>query len=171
MTRASGPTGLAVIAAAFAACAPSLATMQPAHVAPKGHFQATAGLEVGIPTGAIVRAIDAGKTLSDAAAQGSLTADQERQVFEAGVNVLASPPSAGPHLALAYTPVERFEIGVRYAGDGWRVGTRYQTPGQSGAPFDLPVGAGLSPSAYAFRVGDIFPTRKVDVFPRGPVDV
>ena len=171
MTRASGPTGLAVIAAAFAACAPSLATMQPAHVAPKGHFQATAGLEVGIPTGAIVRAIDAGKTLSDAAAQGSLTADQERQAFEAGVNVLASPPSAGPHLALAYTPVERFEIGVRYAGDGWRVGTRYQILRHDEAPFDLTVGAGLSRSAYAIPVGDIIPILQVDDFTRWTVDV
>src|ERR1022692_2028980 len=104
MTRASGPTGLAVIAAAFAACAPSLATMQPAHVAPKGHFQATAGLEVGIPTGAIVRAIDAGKTLLGAAGQGNPAGRPGGAGFEAGVNVLASPPSAGPHLALAYTP-------------------------------------------------------------------
>ena len=50
-----------------AGCAPSLATMQPAHVAPKGHVQATAALEVGIPTGTIGTIIDTGKKLSDIA--------------------------------------------------------------------------------------------------------
>ena len=52
-----------------AGCAPSLATMQPAHVAPKGHVQATAALEVGIPTGTIGTIIDTGKPLSDLAQQ------------------------------------------------------------------------------------------------------
>ena len=59
-------------------CAPSLATMQPAHVAPKGHMQATAGFEVGIPTGTIVSLIDTGKTLSDYARQNmGLTPEQD----------------------------------------------------------------------------------------------
>ena len=168
-----GPIGLVAIAAAVAsvACAPSLATMQPAHVAPKGHFQATAALEVGIPTGALASAIDAGKTLSDAASQGSLTGDQERQVFEAGVNVLASPPSVGPNLALAYTPLDRFEVGVRYAGTAWRVGARYQLLRHEEAPLDLTVGAGLSRSAFAIPVGDFIPILEVDDFTRWTVDV
>jgi len=154
-----------------AGCAPSLATMQPAHVAPKGHFEATAALEVGIPTGAIISTIDAGRTLSNAARQSNLTAEQERQVFDAGVNVLASPPSAGPHLALAYTLLDRFEIGARYAGDGWRLGARYQILRHEEAPFDLTVGAGLSRSAFAVPVGDFIPILKVDDFTRWTIDV
>jgi len=168
-TRRALPILLAAVLAAD--CAPSLATMQPAHVAPQGHFEATAALEVGIPTGVIVRTIDAGKTLSDAAAQGSLTADQERRVFEAGVNVFVNPPSVGPHLALAYTVVDRLEIGVRYAGDGWRVGTRYQLLRHQEAPVDLTVGVGLARSSFAIPVGDFIPVLQVDDFTRWTVDV
>ena len=164
-------TLVALLALAVAACAPSLATMQPAHVAPKGHFQVTAALEVGIPTGTLASAIDTGKTLSDAAASGSLTADQERRVFEAGLNVLASPPSFGPNLALAYTPVDRFEVGVRYAGSGWRLGARYQLLRHEQAPVDLTVGAGLSRSAYAIPLGDFIPILEIDDFTRWTVDV
>ncbi len=161
-----------VLAAILAGgCAPSLATMQPAHVAPKGHFEATAALEIGIPTGAIVRTIDAGKALSAAASQGSLTADQERRVFEAGVNVLAAPPSAGPHLALAYTAADRLEIGIRYAGDGWRAGTRYQILRHQEAPLDLTVGVGLARSVFSIPVGDFIPILGVDDFTRWTVDV
>ena len=154
-----------------AGCAPSLATMQPAHVAPKGHFEVTAALEVGIPTGAIVRTIDAGKTLSDAAAQGSLTADQERRVFDAGVNVLATPPSVGPHLALAYSAADNLEIGLRYAGDGWRAGTRYQILRHQEAPMDLTVGVGLARSVFAIPLADFIPILEVDDFTRWTVDV
>jgi hypothetical protein len=162
-------TVLAVILAE--GCAPSLATMQPAHVAPKGHFEATAALELGIPTGAIVRTIDAGKALSDAAARGSLTGDQERRVFEAGVNVLASPPSAGPHLALAYTAAERLEVSVRYAGEGWRAGTRYQILRHQEAPLDLTVGIGLARSAFSIPLVNFIPILEVDDFTRWTVDV
>ena len=49
-----------------AGCAPSLSTMQPAHIAPKGHVQATAGIEVSAPTATFTRVIDAGKALSQA---------------------------------------------------------------------------------------------------------
>jgi hypothetical protein len=165
-------TRLAPWAALLAAgCAPSLATMQPAHVAPKGHFEATAALEVGIPTGAIVQTIDAGKTLSDAAAEGSLTAEQERRVFEAGVNLLASPPSFGPHLALAYTPVDNFEIGVRYAGDSWRAGIRCQALRHEEAPADLTVGIGLARSGYTIPVSDFVPILQVEDFTRWTVDL
>jgi hypothetical protein len=154
-----------------AGCAPSLATMQPAHVAPRGHFEATAALEIGIPTGAIVRTIDAGKTLSEAAEQGNLTVDQERRVFEAGVIVLATPPSVGPHLALAYTAADHLEIGVRYAGDGWRVGTRYQLLRHQEAPVDLTVGVGLARSVFAIPVADFIPILGADDFTRWTVDV
>jgi len=161
-----------VLAALLAGgCAPSLATMQPAHVAPKGHFEATAALEIGIPTGAIVSTIDAGRALSDAAVHGGLTADQERRVFEAGINVLATPPSVGPHVALAYTVADRLEIGVRYAGDGWRAGTRYQILRRQEAPFDLTVGVGLARSVFSIPLADFIPILEVNDFTRWTVDV
>ena len=91
--------------------------MQPAHVAPKGHVQATAGFEISAPTGTISRVIDTGKTLSDVARMNmNLTPEQERQVFEAGVNVVVVPPSFGYHLAANYTVLDNWEVGLRYAG-------------------------------------------------------
>ena len=169
--RVRGTRSIVLAALLAAGCAPSLATMQPAHVAPKGHFEATAALEVGIPTGAIVSTIDAGRALSDAAVHGSLTADQERRVFEAGINVLVTPPSAGPHVALAYSVAERLEIGVRYAGDGWRAGTRYQILRHQEAPLDLTVGIGLARSAFSIPLADFIPILELDDFTRWTVDV
>src|SRR6187399_2246564 len=95
-----------------AGCAPSLSTMQPAHVAPKGHVQAAAGFEISAPTGTISRVIDTGKTLSDM----NLTPEQKQQVFEAGVNVVVVPPSLGYHFAANYTVLDNWEVGLRYAG-------------------------------------------------------
>jgi len=80
----SRPTWIVVLALA-GGCAPSLATMQPAHVAPKGHMQVTTAFEVGIPTGTIGSIIDTGKTISDIAQRdGMITPEQERQL--AGVH-------------------------------------------------------------------------------------
>src|SRR3954469_367338 len=155
-----------------AGCAPSLATMQPAHVAPKGHVQATAALEVGIPTGTIGTIIDTGKTLSDVAQQQmSLTPEQERQLFDSGVTVVVSPPSVGYHLAAYYSPLDRFEVGVRYAGGGWRVGARYQLLRHETDPFDLTIGGGFSHSSYEIPLASYIPVLAVDDFTRWTVEL
>ena len=87
----------AVAGLALAGCAPSLATMQPAHVGPKGSIQVTAAAEVAIPPGAIVDAIDAGETISDRAINGEPISDVDRErLFTAAINLIASPPSFGP---------------------------------------------------------------------------
>jgi hypothetical protein len=165
-------TAALVLVASAAGCAPSLATMQPAHVAPKGHMQVTAGFEVGIPTGTIGTIIDTGKTLSDAASrQMSLTPQQERQLFDSGVTVVVSPPAVGYHFAAYYTPIDRFEVGVRYAGAGWRAGARYQLLRHETAPFDMTVGAGVSRSAYEIPLASYIPVLEVDDFTRWTVDV
>ena len=92
-------------------------------------------------------------------------------MFEAGINVFATPPSVGPHLALAYTAAERCEIGMRYAGDGWRAGSRYQILRHQEAPFDLTVGVGLARSVFGVPLGDLIPILAVDDFTRWTVDV
>jgi hypothetical protein len=164
---------LAVLALALGSgCAPSLATMQPAHVAPKGHMQATAAFEVGIPTGTIVSLIDTGKTLSDYARQNmGLTPEQERQLFDAGVTTVVSPPAVGYHFAFYYTPIDRLELGIRYAGAGWRVGARYQLLKHETDPFDMTIGAGISRSAYEIPLASYIPILEVDDFTRYTVDV
>ena len=116
----SRPTWIVVLALA-GGCAPSLATMQPAHVAPKGHMQVTTAFEVGIPTGTIGSIIDTGKTISDIAQRdGMITPEQERQLFDSGVTVAVSPPAFGYHFAAYYVPIDRLEVGLRYAGAGFR---------------------------------------------------
>jgi hypothetical protein len=141
--------------------------MQPAHVAPKGHFQATAAVEIGIPTGTISRAIDAGTSLSnDAKNSQSITPAQERQVFDAGVNFVASPPSANTHFAINYTALNNWEVGIRYAAGGWRVGSRYQFLHREDGPFDMTVGAGVSRIATAIPIVSVIPLLDVDDFTR-----
>jgi hypothetical protein len=153
-------------------CAPSLATMQPAHVAPQGKMQATAGFEVGIPTGTIISLIDTGKTLSDYARQNmGLSPAQERQLFDAGVTTVVSPPAVGYHFAFSYTVIDRLELGIRYAGAGWRFGARYQLLRRETDPFDMTIGAGIARSAYEIPLADYIPVLEVDDFTRYTVDV
>jgi hypothetical protein len=155
-----------------AGCAPSLATMQPAHVAPKGHMQATAAFEVGIPTGTIGTLIDSGKTVSDIVQQNmSATPEQERQLFDSGVIVAASPPAVGYHFAAAYTPLDRLEVALRWAGGGWRAGARYQLMKHETDPLDMTVGAGVSRSAYEIPLASYIPVLEVEDFTRWTVDV
>lgn len=146
--------------------------MQPAHVAPAGHMQATAGFEISAPTGTITRVIDTGKTLSDAARMNmNLTPEQEQQVFEAGVNVVVVPPSLGYHFAAAYTLVDRLEVGLRYAGGGWRFGTRYQVLRHEDGPLDLTIGAGVARAAFEIPLASYIPILEVDDFTRWTFDV
>lgn len=146
--------------------------MQPAHVAPKGHFQATAALEIGAPTGTIIKIIDTGKTLSDDVRNGMMiTAAQEFQIFEAGVNVAASPPSVGYHIALAYTVLDNWEIGLRNAAGGWRLGTRYQFLRHETGPLDMVLGAGIARAATEIPLGDYIPVLEMDDFTRYTGDV
>jgi len=156
----------------LAACAPSLATMQPAHVAPKGHVQATAALEVGIPTGTISKVVDAGKTLAEAAQSGmALTGDQQRQVSEAGVNLVASPPSFGQHFMIAYTLIDKLELNLRLAGGGWRGGARYQLLSHETGPLDFTVGIGVARSSVEIPLEKVIPILAIDDFTRTTVDL
>ena len=54
-----------------------------------------------------------------------------------------SPPSVGYHFAAYYSPIDRFELGLRYAGGGWRGGARYQLLRHETDPFDMTIGARL----------------------------
>ena len=153
-------------------CAPSLATMQPAHVGPKGTVQFAAAMEIGVPTGTIIETIDTGKTLSSRALNGqTLTNEDREQLFRAGINWLGSPPQLGPHFAANYAPIDRFEVGLRYAGQGWRVGSRYQFLRHQDGPFDLVVGVGVARSTYTIPLSDVIPVLNVDDFTRWTFDV
>jgi len=150
----------------------SLSTMQPAHVAPKGHVQATAGIEVSAPTGTFTRVIDAGKALSAAAERdGTLTPEEKQRVFEAGVNVVVVPPSFGYIFAANYTVLDNWEIGLRNAAGGWRLGSRYQFLHHETGPLDLTLGAGIARAATEIPLGDYIPILEIEDFTRYTVDV
>ena len=155
----------------LAGCGPSLATLQPAHVAPRGHIQVAAGMEVGIPTGTVGKVVDAARTLADTAQTQQITDDQKLQLFDAGVNLLASPPSAQPLFSIAYTIVDRTEIGLRYAGAGWRLGARYQPMRHEEGPFDLVLGLGVAQAATPVPVDKVLPVVEASDFTRTSLDL
>jgi hypothetical protein len=163
---------IVLLALAASGCAPSLATMQPARVGPKGSVQVTAAMEVAIPTGTISRTLDVAQAISVRAANGDPISDADRQqLFTAAINVIASPPSLSPLFAVAYAVSDRFEVGLRYAGQGWRLGGRYQPLRHEDGPFDLVVGLGVARSAYKIPIAELIPVVEVDDFTRWTFDV
>jgi hypothetical protein len=162
---------VAMTGAVGSGCAPSLATLQPAHVAPRGHFQVTAGVEFGLPSGSVDDVVESGKRLVTAAQSGAITDEQKWELFDAVANLVASPPSASQHLAIAYTFIDRAEASLRYVGGGFRLGGRYQLLRHEEAPLDLVVGLGVARSTTPIPLGDVLPVLKIDDFTRWTVDV
>lgn len=162
--------GLALLAAA---CAPSLSTLQPAHVAAPGHVQVALGTDVAVSTGTIGDVIDVGRTLSKAAADGrALTNEEQLRIFDAGVTLAALPPLVAPHFAIAYVPVERFEANLRWAGEGFRLGGRYQILDRRiGDRVDLTAGLGVGRSVVEIPLADEIPLIDADDLTRMTVDV
>jgi hypothetical protein len=152
-------------------CATSLSTFQPAHVAPKGHAQAEAGIDVSVPLGTIVRVVDAGKSLVKTAKDGTnLTEAQQRQLLEAGVNLALNPPASNVHAGLAYTPIERLELRLRYMSGAWRAGVRWQVLRQAEDGADLTVGLGLQRFAYEYPVDKVLDVVALEDFTRWTLD-
>jgi hypothetical protein len=130
------------------------------------------GLEVGVPIGTLPALISVGRGLAQQGQRGDTLTDAQRwQVFDAGVNLLLEGATVGADLALTYTPLDRFEVGLRYAGGAWRVGTRYQLLDHLSAPFDLTVGVGLSRFAYQLPLSDEVPGLSIDDFSRWQLDL
>jgi hypothetical protein len=163
-------TWITLVLAGGAGCAPSLSTFQPAHVAPKGQLAAAVGIEGGVPVGAFTDLVNTGKTLASRDPT-TLSDDDKWKIFDAGVNLVLEAPSVGPHLALSYTPIDRFEVGLRYAGSAYRAGARYQILDHVRGPVDLTVGLGISRFSYEFPLSDQIPVLKLDDFSRWQVDV
>lgn len=161
--------GLAL--ASICGCAPSLAGLRPAEVAPRGHVQAVAGVEVGIPTGTVASIVDASRDLARAAATRRLTDAEKLQLFEAAASFVSSPPSIGPHLSAAYSVRDEVEVNVQYAGGAWRLGGRFQAVERKTGPFDLVAGLGVSHSGQIVSLGDVLPVVHVDGVQRWTVDL
>lgn len=162
-----------ILCCTLTGCAPSLATLQPARVAPKGSLTVAAGVEMGFPTGRIVDVVDTGKTIAKSCANQTcqLTDDQKRQIFDAGVNLASNPPSVGQHLAVNYSIADDTELGLRWAGQNWRVGGRRQLLHHADAPFDLVAGLGVARGTTSIPLGDVLPVLTIDDFTRWTFDL
>jgi hypothetical protein len=172
ITRASSIwTAAAVALFGAEGCAPSLSTLQPAHVAKPGHVQAHLGFDVSLPTGTIRRAVDVAEPLADAANNRDLTDDEKRRVFDAGVNLAVNPPSPTSNLGIAVGVVKRVEVNGRLAGGGWRLGGRFQILDRDTHGVDLSVGLGASRYTYEFPASGVIPILKIDDFTRWTFDV
>jgi hypothetical protein len=153
------------------ACATSLSSFQPAHVAQKGHVQVEMGTDVSIPTGTISKTIDASKTLVRAAATRNLTPEERRQLFEAGANLALDPPSAVFHFGVAYVPVPALEVSARYSSGGYRVGVRRQLLTQEAHGVDLTPGVAGGRHSTSFPIDNVLDILTLDDFTRWSLEV
>ncbi len=153
-----------------AGCASSLSSFQPAHVLPRGHVSAEAGLDVSASTGIVTRTIDTARALARAQ---MLNEDEKRIVFAAGFNLALNPPSVVEHVGLTYAVADGWEVGLRYAGHAWRVGGRRQllTQGLDGSGWDLTVGLGVQRFTFEVPLADTIPIVRLDDFERWNIDV
>jgi hypothetical protein len=152
-------------------CAPALSSFQPAHVPEQGHVQAEAGVDIPIPTGHMRKIIDAAETLEAAAEDRELTEGERNSIIEAAINLAANAPVPVPHLGVAYAPFEDFEIGLRFAAGGYRLGLRYQILEQGRAGVDLSAGVAASRAAYEPPVDSVLSTIEIEDFVRYTVEL
>jgi hypothetical protein len=161
-----------LLAVAAVSCAPALSSFTPAHVAPAKHVQAELGMDVSVPTGTLVRAIDASSAIVSAAKQRTLTEEEKRKLTHAAIALLLNAPSVTPHLGVGYTVVDHLEINGRYSVGTLRLGMRYQLLARSeGDGIDMTTGLGIGRYTYEFPVSDQLEVIVVDDFERWQLDV
>jgi hypothetical protein len=133
--------------------------------------QAELGFDISVPTGTIGEVVEAGEALSSAARQRELSQAEQEQVFRASAALALNPPSATPHIGVAYTVLDHFEIGGRYSVGAWRLGARYQLLEQAAHGVDLSAGIGGSRYVYEFPVSDQIPLIQLEDFTRWQLDL
>lgn len=92
-------------------------------------------------------------------------------MFDAGVNLLVSPPSASPRLGVAYAVADRAEIGLRWAPRTLRLGGRWQLARRDRDGLDASVGLGVAYLGYAYPIVGEIPVLSLDRYTRWQVDV
>jgi hypothetical protein len=159
------------LALLLAACAPSMSSFQPAHVAPKGHVSGEAGMDISVATGPISDSIDAGKALVRVAESRALTEDEKVVLFIAGANLALNPPAFVEHVGLAYVFAENWEVGLRYASSSLRLAARRQLLRQEEFGWDLTLGLGIQRFSYEFPINNVLDIVRLDDFTRWNLDV
>jgi hypothetical protein len=152
-------------------CATALSTSQPAHVAPVGHIQSELGLDISFSTGSIRKVIRAADELEDSATLRTLTEEEMRRILEGGAHLTFNPPALIPHVGLASAFLEGWELGVRFASSGFRLGVRHQLLDQATSGVDFTVGLGAGRAVFIPPVHDVLDSLTVDAFERWNFDV
>jgi hypothetical protein len=155
----------------LAGCATALSSFQPAHVPDKGHIQAEIGADVSVSVGSVGSIVHASETLDHSSAQRALTDEEKRTILAGGANLGLNPPAVIPHLGVAYSPVERWELALRFAASGWRAGVRRQLLDQRESGVDLTVGLGVGRAIFDPPIHSVLDTLTVDDFSRWNLDV
>jgi hypothetical protein len=159
-------------AALCAGCAPALSSFQPAHVAPKHHVQAEVGMDVSVPTGTIVEAIETGVAAATVAAENQrpLSDAEIERIYQAGASLVLNPPSATPHVGVAFTVIDNLEINLRYATSSLRLGGRYQFLKKEVHGVDASAGLGVGYFLFGLPLSGL-PVLNLDDFSRWQIDV
>lgn len=153
-------------------CSTALSSFNPAHVPRKHGVHAEMGMDVSVPTGTISKSIDAGERLADSAQNQTISREDQIQLFDAGVNLALNPPSVLQHIGIAFAPIARTEVSLRFVGGGWRVGGRYQLLEQGvNSTWDLTVGLGGMRQSYSFPIDNVLDIVQLRDFNRFTVDV
>ena len=140
----------------LAACAPTLSSFQPAHVAKKGSVQAEMGQDFCIPTGTVRKAIDAAETIAKLAdSQQAATDDDKRKLAEAGIAMLLNPAAFNTHIGLAYAFANDWDGSLRMTTGGWRLGARHQFLHQATNGFDVTAALGVGRATQEIPLPDI----------------
>ncbi|HWZ89826.1 MAG TPA: hypothetical protein VNW92_13280 [Polyangiaceae bacterium] len=162
--------GTLVVGFFAVACAPALSGFQPAHVPAVGHVQAELGADVSVSLGSVNSIVRASETLDHAAAQRMLTDDEKRAILAGGANLGLDPPAVIPHFGVAYSPLEHWELGLRFAASGWRVGVRRQLLEQLDSGVDFTVGVGFGRAIFDPPIHSVLETLTVNDFSRWALD-
>jgi len=134
---------VAVAGLSLAACAPTLSSFQPAHVAQQGSVQTEMGQDFCLPTGTVRKAIDAAATIAKVADQQGATDNDKRRLAEAGIAMLLNPVALNSHLGLAYAFADDWDGSLRMTTGGWRLGARHQFLHQATHGYDVTAALGV----------------------------
>jgi hypothetical protein len=127
------------------------------------------GLDISVSKGSIGKVVDAADSLDKASTERQLNADELRKILEGAGHLGFNPPALIPHVGIAYGLPLQWEIGVRYAANGWRVGVRHQLIDQETSGFDLAVGFGFGLAAIDPPINTVLD--KVDVSDYGRFNI
>jgi len=159
------------LAPLWGGCATSLSSNQPAHVPEPGHAQSEVGFDMSIPTNSVSSIMDAAKALEEVATTRPLTDEEKVTIVRGAAFFTLNPPSVSPHMGIAYAPLRDWEVGLRLAGNSFRVASRYQVLHQTDDGFDLSLGLGFGMAFVQPPLNQILDSVQIADFSRWTLDL